>query len=337
MKKSILILFTSLLLSQASNAQIVCDICTLDNSVCNTTFTMPVGGTLSLKTTPVNGALYAWSVTGGLQIIGARNGSTVVIQCIYASPANQICVSKSIDGQAPCCQCYPVNCGTASCPCDAQMHDIRCEMELGGDCYPSFHHIISLDANVTNPYPHQARVTFLPLYEPWCDAVGSGYYFDIPASINSCVVTTVPYQYDANVPSSGPSFHYVRVFITDLITNAQCSKDISGKLMPTCSGGAYKPSGEVIEAGKSDLKGNLVIFPNPAEKFVTIRYSIQEEGAIKIIVRNSQGLTLKATQINNKSGEFKVDVKDFNNGIYYVNIIFKNGLIKGDKSFVVSK
>lgn len=70
---------------------------------------IPKYSTKRFYTKYVPGAVYNWTVTyGNISITGPRNLHYVDVYGIECGPA-QLCVSYSIDGQAPCCVCVTVN------------------------------------------------------------------------------------------------------------------------------------------------------------------------------------------------------------------------------------
>ncbi len=69
---------------------------------------IPQNTTKRFYTKYVPGAVYNWTITGGnISISGPRNLHYVDINGVECGPA-QVCVSYSIDGQPPCCQCINV-------------------------------------------------------------------------------------------------------------------------------------------------------------------------------------------------------------------------------------
>ena len=87
--------------------QLTCNICLDGTSTCNTTFYLNQGNTYVFSTDADAGAVYSWSVSGGLTIIGPRNQQTVQVQVVSCVPS-QICLTKSVDGKDPCCICRQV-------------------------------------------------------------------------------------------------------------------------------------------------------------------------------------------------------------------------------------
>lgn len=92
-----------------------CNICL--NGVCNPEyFSLSAGNTYTFSTDLVVGGFYTWSVSGpGLSIVGSRNQSSVQVQ-VNSNEPGRICITKSVDGQDPCCFCVPVNPPPPECP-----------------------------------------------------------------------------------------------------------------------------------------------------------------------------------------------------------------------------
>ena len=74
-------------------------------------------------------------------------------------------------------------------------------------------------------------------------------------------------------------------------------------------------------------KEGLSVYPNPTNSDVTIKFESSIISDIKIGVYNTLGQKVLSQQINSFSGLFKqeVDLKDYAEGIYIVNVISENG------------
>ena len=76
------------------------------------------------------------------------------------------------------------------------------------------------------------------------------------------------------------------------------------------------------------------LFPNPATDQVTVQYSIETDGVLKII--NTIGETVSIHRIPSDNNQIKVDTKNLTNGIYFVSLRDNNQANKIIK-FVISK
>jgi hypothetical protein len=119
MRKLTLSLFVLVLCSglfaqdkESSRRILNCNVCVTGGG-CSAPFNLVAGNTYTFTTDIFTGAFYNWSVTGGLSIVGARNQSSVQV---LVSGAGQICITKSLDGQGACCNCYDVTVGQSECP-----------------------------------------------------------------------------------------------------------------------------------------------------------------------------------------------------------------------------
>jgi hypothetical protein len=74
-------------------------------------------------------------------------------------------------------------------------------------------------------------------------------------------------------------------------------------------------------------KEGLSVYPNPTNSDITIEFESSINSDIKIGVYNTLGREVFSQQINSFSGQFKqeIDLKDFSEGIYIVNVISENG------------
>jgi hypothetical protein len=74
-------------------------------------------------------------------------------------------------------------------------------------------------------------------------------------------------------------------------------------------------------------KEGLSVYPNPTNSDITIEFESSINSDIKIGVYNTLGQEVFSQQINSFSGQFKqeIDLKDFSEGIYIVNVISENG------------
>ena len=80
-------------------------------------------------------------------------------------------------------------------------------------------------------------------------------------------------------------------------------------------------------AVESVNKEGLSVYPNPTNSDITIEFESSINSDIKIGVYNTLGQEVFSQQINSFSGQFKqeIDLKDFSEGIYIVNVISENG------------
>ncbi len=104
-KLTLSLLFFGLFTIAFAQRSITCDV-TLNGS--GGPFNLSVGNTYTFNTSTVINGFYTWSVSGGLSIVGSRNGSSVQVQATGCGTAT-ICITKSGDGRGVCCECFTVN------------------------------------------------------------------------------------------------------------------------------------------------------------------------------------------------------------------------------------
>lgn len=78
------------------------------------------------------------------------------------------------------------------------------------------------------------------------------------------------------------------------------------------------PTSTMDQLNENDLK----VYPNPFNDFLTIE--IQKEGIQNINITDSKGAIIYA-QLSKNSTVDKVNLSDIENGIYYINVQYKNG------------
>ena len=72
----------------------------------------------------------------------------------------------------------------------------------------------------------------------------------------------------------------------------------------------------------------VVMMPNPASEEINLQIKSPEASNCKIIIYNSQGMEMLSREQNINAGinEMKIGISDFSSGIYWVRLIFPNGL-----------
>lgn len=96
-----------------------------------------------------------------------------------------------------------------------------------------------------------------------------------------------------------------------------------------------------IAAGIKEHKiasGNIsTAYPNPASSMVSIKYDMQNAQKGKITFYDMLGKKVKDIELNEKQGIAKVDVSDFNSGVYFYTFMVNDKAVVTKKLIVSSK
>ncbi len=91
---------------------------------------------------------------------------------------------------------------------------------------------------------------------------------------------------------------------------------------------------EVVSSKIPEVKeAEIVLFPNPADNFLYVRYSNQGR-AIRVKIFDSNGKIHKISQDNNAAGYFQIDISGLPDGTYFCVIYDENSNITGKGQFI---
>lgn len=79
---------------------------------------------------------------------------------------------------------------------------------------------------------------------------------------------------------------------------------------------------------------NFQAFPNPAKSMVNINYNGSNLVNAKIEIRSIIGTLAKTITVNAQSGEFKFDVSDLNNGVYFYSLLINDKTLISKKLII---
>ena len=79
------------------------------------------------------------------------------------------------------------------------------------------------------------------------------------------------------------------------------------------------------------------VFPNPASSRITVKFDANDHGPVGIEIHDDTGNLMRTIEPANNNGIQKqaIGIEGLRNGVYYISLIDKNGLISS-KKFVVS-
>ncbi len=80
----------------------------------------------------------------------------------------------------------------------------------------------------------------------------------------------------------------------------------------------------IEENGKTSFDNELSIYPNPSSDIINIRTKEAGGGFAELIIFNSIGEKIKSERIDYFGNEFRFDVSDFDTGLYFVRIKYKD-------------
>ncbi|MCX6232886.1 MAG: PKD domain-containing protein [Bacteroidetes bacterium] len=94
-----------------------------------------------------------------------------------------------------------------------------------------------------------------------------------------------------------------------------------------CSTNTYCQQLTVSGVGISDVNSNkgFIIYPNPVSDELIIEISDNKDGLVKIELYDLVGKSIYNKQLNVKSSVCKMNVRDFNNGVYLIKITDSSG------------
>ncbi|MDD5569541.1 MAG: T9SS type A sorting domain-containing protein [Bacteroidales bacterium] len=86
----------------------------------------------------------------------------------------------------------------------------------------------------------------------------------------------------------------------------------------------------------NDFKNNILVYPNPAKDFINIKNETNEK-KLRIVIFDFLGRERINSIINTDSGNTKINLNDFGEGLYIIQISDLNGKILKNSKFVVLK
>jgi hypothetical protein len=109
---------------------------------------------------------------------------------------------------------------------------------------------------------------------------------------------------------------------------------------PVASGEFTMGSVSVTESADDSPQGYYIgqNYPNPCNRFTTIRYSIPRESLVNLVVYNLNGADVAKVVSEKKQGgtyTVSIDIKGLSDGIYYYN--FQAGDFSQSRKLVISK
>ena len=90
-------------------------------------------------------------------------------------------------------------------------------------------------------------------------------------------------------------------------------------------GGSYSP---FKFTNKSRTISELPLYPNPATNEITVGMSFPEYENLHVQVRNNMSQIEKIETRIDANGQIKIDISPLNEGLYYLQIITENGVLK---------
>ena len=124
------------------------------------------------------------------------------------------------------------------------------------------------------------------------------------------------------LPNPGMSTYYN--FVIEVLCEHTCIGRVNKVILPTCVG-ARKPNPETPKDTDSKTNATLNIIPNPAASQTGILYSFPEDNTITkhkrtIKIMDVMGRPVKSIQLNEASGLYILDISQFAQGVYFVEI-----------------
>ena len=78
-----------------------------------------------------------------------------------------------------------------------------------------------------------------------------------------------------------------------------------------------------LSVGENSLQNNIIIYPNPANDFLNIRFDNPQNQNEQIIIYDIYGKAIFKSIIPSGTGNFTIDIRTFSQGIY---LIHANGI-----------
>lgn len=96
-----------------------------------------------------------------------------------------------------------------------------------------------------------------------------------------------------------------------------------------------KVSDPIEIKGKGQVEKYLIVTPNPAKDYITVKYAVDNTSS-SLIIFNEEGRLILKERIGNQKDEVTINTITFNPGIYLMVLMQENGPIESSK-FVISK
>ncbi len=287
MKKTIVLLFSLLLLMGAQSSFAQCSI--------SGPSPITVGDVENYSTTGNSSYTYFWSVTGVLSIVGSNSNSNVNVTSNTTGDGT-VCVTRFKAGEEPCCECKDIK--VEEPPCTPATSITVSQIEVPGNGCPG--DIIQFVANIQpsdadiepNSFFWQAGTDFIISNPFFQQSGGSIMSIDTPEGENSVWIKVTFTSCDGTTVTA----------LTLVTWEISCFR--SGITPPFLN-----------------VNPNSSIAPNPFSDFTQLNIDVEKEVAAEVEIFNISGQVIytKSAQLYKGKNEIIIDdiPNDYKGVLYY--------------------